>query len=147
MTDKEISVAQIRPTYTIYGTSYQCIYCYRKFTAKNWGKHDQGTCTEWSYIFKKENDQYLCKVCDEDFTKRDELLAHMLVHDGKVPKEYGFKQRILQIQATQAELKLKDKRAQSLRIMRERRQKAKEEAHEKVDEVKKVKHNMKQMKQ
>ena len=128
MTDKEISVAQMKPTYTIYGASYQCIYCYRKFTAKNWGKHDQGTCTEWSYIFKKENDQYLCKVCDEDFTKRDELLAHMLGHDGKILKECGFKKRILQSQATQAELKLKDKRASNLNNMRKKRQEVKEEA-------------------
>ena len=97
MTDKEISVAQMRPTYTIYGTSYQCIYCYRKFTAKNWGKHDQETCTEWPYMFKKEDGQYLCKVCDEGVTKRDELLAHMLVHDSTMLKECGFKKRILQI--------------------------------------------------
>jgi len=70
----------------------------------------------------------------------------MLVHDGKVLKEYGFKKRILQIQATQAELKLKDKRSLSLRLNRERRQEAKEEAQEKADEVKKVKQNIKQMK-
>ena len=69
----------------------------------------------------------------------------MLVHDGTMLKECGFKKRILQIQATQAELKLKDKRAQSLRIMRERRQEAKEEAHEQADGDEKVRQNMKQM--
>ena len=71
----------------------------------------------------------------------------MLGHDGTELKECGFKKKILQIQATQAELKLKDKRALSLRLNRERRQEAKEEAKEKADEVKKVKQNMKKMKQ
>jgi hypothetical protein len=71
----------------------------------------------------------------------------MLVHDGKILKECGFKKRILQIQATQAELKLKDKRSLSLRLNRERRQEAKEEAQEKADEVKKVNQNTKEMKQ
>ena len=71
----------------------------------------------------------------------------MLDHDGTMLKECGFKKRILQSQATQAELKLKDKRAQSLRLMRERRQEAKEEAHEKADEAKRVKQNTKEMKQ
>jgi hypothetical protein len=71
----------------------------------------------------------------------------MLVHDGKILKECGFKKRILQIQATQAELKLKDKRYLSLRLNRERRQEAKEEAQEKADEVKKVNQNTKEMKQ
>ena len=71
----------------------------------------------------------------------------MLGHDDKILKEYGFKMKILQSQATQAELKLKDKRSLSLRLNRERRQEAKEEAQEKADEIKKVKQNMKHMKQ
>ena len=71
----------------------------------------------------------------------------MLAHDGMELKECGFKKRILQSQATQAELKLKDKRAHSLRLNRERRQVEKEEAHEKADEAKRVKQNTKEMKQ
>ena len=98
-------------------------------------------------MFKKEDGQYLCKVCDEGVAKRDELLAHMLVHDDKTLKECGFKKRILQIQATQAELKLKDKRESNLNNMRKKRQEVKEEAHEQADGDEKVRQNMKQMRQ
>ena len=71
----------------------------------------------------------------------------MLDHDSTMLKECGFKKRILQSQATQAELKLKDKRASNLNNMRKKRQEAKEEAKEQANGDEKVRQNKKQMKQ
>ena len=82
MATKEISVVKIEPTYMVCGDSIQCMKCLREMHKSHWSKHDQDTCEKQLYHFAKENKVYKCKVCQDSFTQRHELLKHMLFHES-----------------------------------------------------------------
>ena len=57
---------------------------------KKLNKHDKEKCLYTPIKLPKEDGAYLCTVCSETFPERLVLLKHLLGHDQRKLKDYGY---------------------------------------------------------